>query len=243
MKPAFPPPHSPKRSLRSPFRLVYLLLRTALWTTMLAACGIYIAYDSFTPPPPEPPADAGFEESPPLPELEKPEITGGRGRRQKDAGTMKLVQGLASDEPPRMMTRRSGYRTSSGGGFTLKKPKYAFTSELKGSKSALESGNAPDSEAKEAALLNKKFLPKGLAPVSAKTGKRYGPDKEADRVRERARKKAEAAALARKQILLEKVKLVILVALISISLMILGSRVIKALDLLEKPEGPHWTLK
>lgn len=244
-KPAFPPPHSPKRSLRSPFRLVYLLLRTALWTAMLAACGVYIAYDSLIPAPIAPPEDAGWEESPPLAQPEKRELTDRSGRRQKETGTMDLVQAIPSEQPRMAASRLSGSLPAfkSAGGFTLKKPKYAFTAELRGPKSDLESGYAPAGDAKEAALLNKKFLPKGLAPVSTKAGKRYSPDKEADSVRERARRKTEAAALARKQILLEKVKLVILVALVAISIMILGSRVIKALDILEKSEDRHWTLK
>ncbi|MCK5583002.1 MAG: hypothetical protein KAI33_04395, partial [Elusimicrobiales bacterium] len=62
-------------------------------------------------------------------------------------------------------------------------------------------------------------------------------------LREARRLEAIETELLRKNLLHEKLWLVALITLLGIAMMLLGSRVIRALRLLKKPEGKHWTLK
>lgn len=235
---SFPPLHSPKRTLRGRRALVYLLLRTALWMSIIIASAVYLASDALKPPPVEPPAEDVSEEPPPLPPpaLHDPDESG-RGRRQDQAGTLQLVQPLAA-EPRAMPRSRSIPSLADSRGSFMNRPGFFRNSNLAASRPAMRR------EAMEGpALLEKKFIAKGVAPVSSETGKRYNPDKDAEKAREKVRRQAEAAELARKRLLKEKVKLTLLITVVATAIMILGSRVIKALRLLDEPEGPHWTLK
>jgi hypothetical protein len=92
--------------------------------------------------------------------------------------------------------------------------------------------------------LTKKIKVKGAKPISIEQAKRYADtDYEAEELREAQRMKDEKVELARKRVLFEKLGFLVLTTLSGLALMLLGSRIIRALHLLKKPEGPHWTLK
>jgi len=92
--------------------------------------------------------------------------------------------------------------------------------------------------------LTKKIKVKGAGPVSPAKAKRYsGIDPEAEALRARVRAKAAAAEAARKRLLLKKLELSGLIALLGLAVILAGSRVIRALRLLKRSEGAHWTLK
>ncbi|MDO8806019.1 MAG: hypothetical protein Q7R35_16500 [Elusimicrobiota bacterium] len=90
----------------------------------------------------------------------------------------------------------------------------------------------------------KKIKVKGARPVSAAGAKRYsGMDKESEMLRARRLAEIAAAKAAEELLLREKLKLVGLITFVVLAISLLGSRVIRALHLLDNPEGPHWTLK
>lgn len=92
--------------------------------------------------------------------------------------------------------------------------------------------------------LSKKIKVKGAKPVSAARAKRYsGMDKESEMLRAKRLAEAEAAKAAEELLFREKLKLVGLITFVVLAISLLGSRVIRALHLLDNPDGPHWTLK
>ena len=92
--------------------------------------------------------------------------------------------------------------------------------------------------------LRKKVKVKGSKPVSKELAKRYsGVDPEAERLREQLRAKTAAAEAFRKRLLREKAELLVIIIILGLAVMLLGSRIIRALRLLKRPEGSHWTLK
>ena len=92
--------------------------------------------------------------------------------------------------------------------------------------------------------LSKKIKVKGARPVSTARAKRYsGMDKESEMLRAKRRAEAEAAKAAENLLFRERLKLVGLITFVVLAASLLGSRVIRALHLLDNPDGPHWTLK
>ncbi|MBU2573247.1 MAG: hypothetical protein KKH28_04130 [Elusimicrobia bacterium] len=84
----------------------------------------------------------------------------------------------------------------------------------------------------------------GARPVSVALEKRYsGIDPESEMLRARERAKAAAAEAAKKQLFKEKLQLCGIITLLALPVMLFGSRILRALRLMNNPEDTHWTLK
>ena len=140
---------------------------------------------------------------------------------------------------------------SSGGNFAKPVYKYQAIRKSRSAKkiysSARPAEQTDDSDAEIILTphdLTKKIKLKGSKPVSVEQAKLYTDiDLEAEALREERRMETIETELLRKNLLHEKLWLVALITLLGIAMMLLGSRVIRALRLLKKPEGKHWTLK
>ena len=85
---------------------------------------------------------------------------------------------------------------------------------------------------------------KGAKPVSKVLEKHYSDiDIEAEILREKQRANVLAAEAAKKRLFLEKLMFSGLIILLCEAVLLLASRIFRALHLLEHPEGKHWTLK
>ena len=90
----------------------------------------------------------------------------------------------------------------------------------------------------------KKIKVKGSAPVSKSLEERYtGTDREGEIARKKKELEFEAARARQKQLRREQLTLAGLLTLGTALVMLTGSRLVKAVKLLHKPEGRHWTLK
>ncbi|OGR64829.1 MAG: hypothetical protein A2X31_02755 [Elusimicrobia bacterium GWB2_63_22] len=229
--------------------LLLKLLLTGFWTALVLAAGLYgvkkvlerePAAAAAEPPMPE-------QEDAPLPAPERlPLADAGYGPGPK-AGSLALVKKgtLPEDPEPDAVLRAARPRLrpasfgSSGGNFA------SAGLGREAADQAPARARIPD----EAVVLNqaalkKKIAVKGARPVSAATAKRYsGIDLESEALRLVRLRQEEALAASYKQLRREQLTLSALISLLIIVLTVLGSRVIHALRLIEKPDGSHWTLK
>ncbi len=84
----------------------------------------------------------------------------------------------------------------------------------------------------------------GAKPVSEAMERRYaGKDPESEMRKARERAKAEEAEAAAKRLLRDQLKLSAILMVVGLFVMIFGSRILRAMRLLDEPEGTHWTLK
>ena len=232
--------------------LLLKLLLTGFWTALVLAAGLYGVKRVLERDPSVPAAAAAVppmpeQEDAPLPAPERlPLADAGYGPGPK-AGSLALVKKgkLPEDPGPDAVSRAARPRLrptsfgSSGGNFASP----GFSRETADQSPARR--QIPD----EAVVLNqaaltKKIAVKGARPVSAATAKRYsGIDLESEALRLFKLRQEEARAASYKQLRREQLTLSALISLLIITLTVLGSRVIHALRLIEKPDGSHWTLK
>ena len=252
------PGHSPKlnpakTTLRDGRALFYKLLRTFIGTVVIMACGLYYIKDLLLPAPATPPPNtaAGVKRTARRPALNKPP-------HSTAPLTAEMVDSLSLIKIPK--TGASTYGKESSSAKSAAKPRLK-TVTFAGSGGSFvpirrdEPGQEPDSRAANsprdqeavqltAAALSKKVKVKGARPVPVLTGKKYsGIDPEAEFLRGRMRRQAEAAKAAEEQLRHEKLLLTGWLALLALAAMLIPSRVIKAWRLINKPEGSHWTLK
>ena len=170
--------------------------------------------------------------------------------RKSPAKSSRKKTRSVSNKAAKPRLRRVGMG-SSGGNFAKPLYKYKTIRKVRPAKkvySSALSAEQTDDENEEIILtpydLTKKIKVKGAKPVSVEQAKLYTDmDLEAEALREARRLEAIETELLRKNLLHEKLWLVALITLLGIAMMLLGSRVIRALRLLKKPEGKHWTLK
>lgn len=232
--------------------LILKLLLTALWTALLAAAGLYgfkLVLErkpaAAGAPVAAKPAAAQDDEALPAPErLPLAEAAGGSA---PSAGSLALVKKgkLPEDPEPEAVSRTSRPRlrpvSFGGSGGNFASPGFGEEAERP---VAARRRNLPEGVILNQAALAKKIKVKGALPVSVETAKRYsGMDPEPEALRFFRQRQTEARAESHKQLRREQLLLSGLILLSIIVLMVAGSRVIHALRLIEKADGPHWTLK
>ena len=240
----------PRTSLRPWRALLFLLFRTSVWTAMSLACGLYYVNGALRQAPGKPAAETAVEAKKPArrtPLKNPPEAPRSVGLEIADPLSLIKIPkaGPASKEGPERTKARPRLKAvtfaGSGGSFnTLERdePEQAPESRAENTPHDEEAVLLPP------AALSKKVKVKGARPVSAITGKKYsGVDPEAELLRERIRRQAEAAETAKAQLRHEKLLFAGWLALLALAAMLIPSRVIKAWRLIHKPEGSHWTLK
>ncbi|HNW43713.1 MAG TPA: hypothetical protein PKI19_04360 [Elusimicrobiales bacterium] len=255
------PLNRPKATLRPARALFRLLLRTALWTAVILACGLYcfkeVALPGFSRPRS---AQQSINAAVPLPAAEsRTRPAAGRFRtaatdplalikpaalpaESGEEGAARRPARPAAAGIPRMKTMGFG---ESGGGFAPMRTAAAGAARPARARAAA----AADSGGEEgvilpAAALSGKIGMKGSAPVSAAAEKRYsGADKEAEALRAAVRARTEASEALKKRLRNEQLILAGWILLAATGLMLTASRLIRAWRQLDKPEGKHWTLK
>ena len=231
--------------------LILKLLLTAFWTALVLAAGLYGVKRVLErqPAAPESPAaeelvPAQEDEALPAPER----LTLADAGTAPSAGSLALIKKgtLPGDAEPDAVSRQSAkprLRPASFGGSGGNFASPGFGEEAEAAAPARKR-NLPDGVVLNQAALAKKIAVKGARPVSVATAKRYsGIDPESDALRYFKGRQAEAQAEAYKQLRREQLTLSGLILLFIVVLMVAGSRVIHALRLIEKPDGPHWTFK
>ena len=244
------PLNAPRRTMRPLRALSWLLLRTALWTALSAASCVYYFKEAGVPKfSPEPaaavaralpagpaPYAAPVDEPPAADSLALiKDSQSGRAAGAKARGKRQVKTRL------RMNPAAFG---SSGGNFAPMGPRL----ERSVSKAPDDTVNARYAEDGDivlpAAALTKKVKLKGSAPVPAAVEKKYtGTDREGELLRAKKEMEVEAAAAAKRQLRREQLILAGLVLVGGSLVILIGSRIVKAVRLLHKPEGAHWTLK
>jgi len=258
MQNSLAPLNSPKKTLHPVRAAVWLALRTALWTALILASGLYCANEGILPQRGKPPAGKEIIHKPaPIPARQKSSRLPAAGAvRTAATDPLALIKpgkplpGLerkaASRRAPAAIPRmRPATFGSSGGGFAPLLADYAEN------RASAPSPAATDRKAREEegvflgqAALSKKVRLKGARPVSAAAEKRYtGTDREAGELRAVILSRAEAAEAERKRLRRGRLILAGWIVLAALAIMLIASRVVKAWRLLEKPEGKHWTLK
>jgi len=235
--------------------LLIRLLLTAFWTALMLAAGLYgvkrvLEREPSAPAaaaavPPMPAQDVKDVERLPAPER-LPLADSGYGPGAK-AGSLAMVKNVELTEPePDAISKQAArprLRPASFGGSGGNFAGTAFNSETAAQRPAPR--RTPD----EGVILNtaalaKKIKVKGARPVPPSTAKRYsGIDPESEALRLFKQRQKEAQAASYKELRREQLILSALIILSIFVLTVLGSRVIHALRLIEKPDGTHWTLK
>ncbi|PKQ19286.1 MAG: hypothetical protein CVT66_10875 [Actinobacteria bacterium HGW-Actinobacteria-6] len=232
--------------------LILKLLLTAFWTALLAAAGLYgfkLVLEREPAAPEAPvaaePVTAQDDEALPAPER-LPLADAGNGSAPS-AGSLALVKKgkLPEDPGPDAVSRAARPRlrpvSFGGSGGNFASPGFG---EETGAPAPARRRNLPEGVILNQAALAKKIKVKGARPVPAGTAKRYsGMDPESEALRFFRQRQTEARAESFKQLRREQLLLSGLILLSIVALMVAGSRVIHALRLIEKPDGPHWTLK
>lgn len=231
--------------------LILKLLLTAFWTGLLAAAGLYgfkLVLEREPAAPETPSAEQPVLE-PGIETLPAPErLPLADAGTAPSAGSLALVKKgkLPEDTEPDAVSKRAArprLRPASFGGSGGNFASPGFSEETEAPAPARKR-NLPDGVILNQAALAKKIAVKGARPVSVATAKRYsGIDPESEALRYFKQRQAEAQAEAYRQLRREQLTLSGLILLAIIALMIAGSRVIHALRLIEKPDGPHWTFK
>jgi hypothetical protein len=231
--------------------LILKLLLTGFWTALVVGAGLYglklvLGREPAVPDAPVAAEPVTAREDEPLPAPERlPLADAGIA---PSAGSLALVKkgklpedpgpAPASKQAARPRLRPAGFG-GSGGNFAS-----PGLSEETEATAPARRRNLPEGVVLNQAALAKKIKVKGARPVSVATAKRYsGIDPEAEALRFFKERQAEAQVEAYKQLRREQLLLSGLILLAIIALMVAGSRVIRALRLIERPDGPHWTLK
>lgn len=256
------PLNPPKKTFHPVKAALYLLLRTAIWTSLILILGIYYVKEGGVSVAQRlPPAKTTFKNSVSL--LPAPSAVSRQeaGATVRTASTDPLALIKTGNKPiiPRVV-RASQQRArntqvaiprlrpmafgESGGNFAqLGTDKPERTPAAGPGPAAVSPAYAQEGLVLTSAALSRKIHIKGSAPVSAAAEKRYtGADKEAEMLRVVLRSKAEAAEAASKQLRREQLMAGGIIMLSALVIMLVASRVIKAWKTLEKPEGKHWTL-
>lgn len=231
--------------------LILKLLLTFFWTALVAAAGLYgfklvLEREPSAPEAPIAAEPVAAQEDEALPTPERlPLADAGTA---PPAGSLALVKkgkipedpepAPAARQPARPRLRPASFG-GSGGNFAS--PGFSEQTE---EAAPVRRRNLPEGVVLNQAALANKIKVKGARPVSVATAKRYsGIDPESEALRFFKQRQAEAQAESYKQLRREQFLLSGLILLVIIALMVAGSRVIHALRLIEKPAGPHWTLK
>lgn len=251
-------PLNPPRTTLHPVRAAfYLLLRTALWTSLILAAGLYCAKEGAFSGFNRPPAEKKYFKSPASPPAPARNAAPAAAAPARTAATDPLSLIKPAEAPvtaarpgarraaaviPRMKPMAFG---GSGGNFApLAADTAANSVAARPAPAVNRGGRAQEGVFLSRAALSKKIRLKGSAPVSAAAEKRYtGADKEAEKLRAALRGRAEAAEAEAKRLRREQLWAAGWIILAAFVIMLITSRIIKAWRLLEKPEGKHWTLK
>lgn len=245
-------------TLRRRTPLPVRLLLTAFYTAVSLAAGLY-GVRHWPAAPVSAPAEIARSEPQPeepvtLPEPEPAAFYPKAAARGAASGSVAMVKaGKAPAEEPQESYRPSARAAagkprlrpatfgSSGGNFAAQPRETADPGYAPA---------APRARVSEGEILlkpsdlSKKIKVKGARPVSAARAKRYsGMDKESEMLRARRLAELAAAKAAEDLLFRERLKLVGLITFVVLAISLLGSRVIRALHLLDNPDGPHWTLK
>lgn len=250
--------NSPKKTLRPVKAMISLLLRTALWTSAILACGLYFTNEAVLPamrkkaaaakilpdaPLPEP--DLKFAPAPgikqPLPaadplamvrKYEQPATAGRAAAASRQAGTA-IPQLKAGREEG--WFAQVDFRPGEDRRIAVKE--HVLRAGRRGE-------NAEGAVLLPGSALEKKVALAGAKPVSSAAEKKYtGADKEAEKLREELKSRAEAGRERARRLRNEKLFLGGIILIISAILILLLSRTISAWRSIHKPEGSHWTLK
>lgn len=233
--------------------LILKLLLTAFWTALVVAAGLY-GVKRVLEREPAAPAEAAVasstpeQEDAPLPAPERLPLENAGYGAAPSAGSLALVKkGKLPGDPEPDATSRQAVRprlrpaSFGGSGGNFASPGLSGEAEAP---AIARKRNLPEGVILNQAALAKKIAVKGARPVPDATAKRYsGIDPESDALRFFKQRQAQAQAESYKQLRREQLLLSGLILLAIIVLMVAGSRVIHALRLIEKPDGPHWTLK
>ena len=233
--------------------LILKLLLTAFWTGLLVAAGLYgfklvLERQPAAPEAPsaeQPVPEPGIET---LPAPERLPLADAGYAAAPSAGSLALIKkgtlpGDAELDPVSRQAAKPRLRPASFGGSGGNFASSGFSEETEAPAPARKR-NLPDGVILNQAALAKKIAVKGARPVPVATAKRYsGIDPESEALRFFKQRQAEAQAESYKQLSREQLLLSGLILLAIIALMVAGSRVIHALRLIEKPDGPHWTFK
>jgi len=233
--------------------LILKLLLTAFWTALVVAAGLYgvkrvLEREPAAPEAPVAAEPAAAQEDEALPAPERLPLADAGSGAAPSAGSLALVKKEKFPEDPEpdapsRQAARPRLRPASFGGSGGNFPRPGFSEETEAPVPARRR-NLPEGVILNQAALAKKIKVKGARPVSVATAKRYsGIDPESDALRFFKQRQAEALAESYKQLRREQLLLSGLILLSIIVLMVAGSRVIHALRLIEKADGPHWTLK
>ncbi len=242
----------PKVTLHGGRALFYLLLRTSLWTAVILACGLYYVNEALRPAPVKPAAAAAAraKKTPRPPALEKPpKAPPAQGPEMADPlSLITAPRAGASTYEKKGARALSAARTrlkavtfgGSGGNFV------PLGQEEQEQAPGLTESAPRDQDAVllPASAMLSSVKVKGARPVPAAAGKKYsGVDPEAEFLRERMRRQAEAAEAYRIRLRNEKLSLAGWLILLVLAVTLIASRVVKAWRAIHKPEGSHWTLK
>lgn len=233
--------------------LILKLLLTAFWTGLLLAAGLYGVKLVLEREPAAPDAPVAAEPAPEpetesLPAPERLPLADAGYAAAPSAGSLALVKKgkLPEDPEPDAVSKRTArprLRPASFGGSGGNFASPGFGEETEEPVTARKR-NLPDGVILNQTALAKKIKVKGARPVSVAAAKRYsGIDPESDALRYFRQRQAEAQAEAYKQLRREQLALSGSILLFIIVLMVAGSRVIHALRLIEKADGPHWTFR
>jgi hypothetical protein len=233
--------------------IILKLLLTAFWTALVLAAGLYGVKQVLEREPAAPEAPVAAEPAPepeaePLPAPERLPLADAGSGASTSAGSLALVKKgkLPEDPEPDAASKRAArprLRPASfgGSGGNFASPGFGEETEAPAPD---RRRNLPDGVILSQTALAKKIKVKGARPVSVATAKRYsGIDPESDALRFFKQRQAEAQAESYRQLRREQLLLSGLILLSIIALMVAGSRVIHALRLIEKADGPHWTFK
>lgn len=231
--------------------LILKLLLTAFWTALVLAAGLYglkLVLERQPAAPESPAAEelvpAQEDEALPAPER-LPLADAGTAT---PAGSLALIKKgtLPGDAEPDAVPRQAAkprLRPASFGGSGGNFASPGFGEET-AERPPARRRNLPEGVILNQKALAKKIAVKGARPVSVAAAKRYsGIDPESDALRYFKGRQAEAQAESYRQLRREQLTLSGLILLAILALMVTGSRVIHALRLIEKPDGPHWTFK
>ena len=251
----------PKKTFHPVKAALYLLLRTAIWTSLILILGILYIKEggiadtrrlpaekkSFKNSVVLPVLPAGASYEPVLPEHTAPAdplalIKTGSKAAPRAINTSRQKMRNVPPVLPRL--RPMGFGESGGNFAQLGTDKPERSPAASPRPVAVSPAYAQEGLVLTPGALSKKIKVKGSVPVSAAAEKRYtGVDKEAEMLRAALRAKVEAAEAARKQLRREQFMAAGIIVLSALVIMLVASRIIKAWKTLEKPEGKHWTFK
>ncbi len=233
----------PRKTLRGRHELSQRLLRTALATAIITASGLYLLNDTLRSPRinpaqrPSPPAGTAAAPALSPPAVASAALTDPLALIKHSKAAEEYGAAPRKAEPPRL---KAVTFAGSGGNFS------ALGQKAREQETARTGSALRDQEAVllPAYALKKAVRVKGAGPVPASIGKKYsGVDPEAESLRERLRRQAEADKTGKARLRDEKLLLIGWLILLVLAAMLIPSRLIKAWRLIHKPEDSHWTLR